>query len=211
MKKFLLVPALAAFFAVQSASAIGITLIQFTPNSTGPANPDLTFESGFNNGPQGPIAVLGGASLTYDGAVIVQAINDGNGAPPFPTTEGKYLSVMTGGNAEFKFTSNSFKTFGFMWGSIDDYNTITFSGGSGVYAFNGSGVVSPPVNDNGYQGFNGSAYVVFAGAFDTVVLTSTQNSFEIDNVNVHVPDGGMTLALLGLSLLGLPFIRRFTK
>ena len=52
--------------------------------------------------------------------------------------------------------------------------------------------------NSGNQGLNGSAFVTFSGSFDKVVLTSSQNSFEIDNISV--PDGGSTLALLGCAL-----------
>jgi hypothetical protein len=39
-------------------------------------------------------------------------------------------------------------------------------------------------------------------------LLFLHNSFEIDNVSVSVPDGGMTVTLLGLSLSGLAYFRR---
>ena len=189
--------------AVQAISVIG-----FEPNVDG-APGDVTFE-GYANGPQGPFAIpIPGGTLEYNNAVIVQDDGNSAGAIPFPHGNGDYLSVKAGGVATFSFTS-PYSSFGFQWGSIDAYNTIEFFlGGGSVGSFTGSDVVSSPVAANGNQGLNGSAFVTFGGLFDTVVLTSTQNSFEIDNVSVS--DGGMTLALLGLTLSGLAIVRRKTR
>ena len=208
MKKTLLASILAAFAVTYSASAITVT--GFQPNVSG-APAQLDFESfplGF--GPSGLVPVLTGATLEYDGAVIVQSIGNGQGAIPFPTGNGKYLSVTSGGFATFSFTDDQ-SSFGFQWGSIDEFNVIKFYlNGVLQDTFTGLQVVQNPVFAVGNQGLNGSAYVTFGGGlFDQVVLTSVlNNSFEIDNVSVSVPDGGMTVTLLGLSLSGLAYFRR---
>lgn len=194
-----LVAAAVALATVASVQAVSISLI--TLNSTGPANPDLTF-TGFPDGPTAPggIAISNGGTLSYNGATIVQSINNSEGAPPFPTTPGnEYLSVKTGGVATFSYTTPQ-STFGFQWGSIDTYNTIEFYLGNVMTSFTGTDIVIPA---NGNQNIGGSAYVEFTGPFDKVVLKSTQNSFEIDNVTV--PDGGNTLVVFGgvLGLLGV--------
>jgi len=194
---------LIACATIQAASA-AVVLVEFTPNSTGPLGTVLTFE-GYPDGPAGPLAVLNNGTLSYNNATIVQAVGNSQGAIPFPAS-GDYLSVKAGGVATFNFAGGQ-DYFAFQWGSIDDYNTISFFlGAVNVGSFTGSDVVSSPVAANGNQGFNGSAYVGFAGLFDTVVLTSTTNSFEIDNVTV--PDAGSSLALLGLGLLALAGIAR---
>lgn len=199
----LLLGTLATASAVQAISVIG-----FEPNVDG-APGEVTFD-GYLDGPQAAFAIpIPGGTLAYNGAAIVQAVGNSSGAIPYPTDNGDYLSVKAGGVATFSFTS-PYRTFGFQWGSIDAYNTIEFFllGGS-AGSFTGSQVVNAPVAANGNQGLNGSAFVTFGGGlFDTVVLTSTQNSFEIDNVSVS--DGGMTLALLGLMLTGLACVRRKT-
>lgn len=195
---------LIACATIQAASA-AVVLVEFTPNSTGPLGASLTFE-GFPDGPAGPLSVLSGATLSYNNATIVQAVGNNQGAVPFPAS-GDYLSIKAGGLATFNFADVE-DYFAFQWGSIDAYNTISFFlGAVNVGSFTGSDVVSSPVAANGNQGFNGSAYVGFAGLFDKVVLTSTQNSFEIDNVSV--PDAGSSLALVGLGFLALAgFARR---
>jgi hypothetical protein len=208
MKKTLIASIVAAFALTYSANAI--TLTGFQPNVSGlPAQ--LDFEGfALGPGPVGPVAVLpGGGTLQYTSAVIISNIGTGQGALPFPTDNGKYLSVTAGGLANFLFTDDQ-SSFGFQWGSIDTFNLISFYlDGVLQNSFTGLQVVQNPVFANGNQGLNGSAYVTFGGgAFDQVVLTSTSNSFEIDNVSTSVPDGGMTVTLLGLSLSGLAYFRR---
>lgn len=189
-----------AIATVASVQAVSISLI--TLNSVGPANPDITF-TGFPNGPQAGIAIPGGGTLSYNNATIVQSVNNPDGAPPFPTSAGnEYLSVKAGGQATFSYTSPQ-STFAFQWGSIDTYNKIEFYLGNAVTTFIGTDIVIPA---NGNQNIGGSAYVEFVGAFDKVVLTSTQNSFEIDNV--AVPDGGNTMVLLGSVLGMIGFVSR---
>lgn len=198
MKKTLIVSLLAAFAAILPANAVIISSVQIDVDG---APGDVTFE-GFDDGPQSGISIPGG-TLDYDGAVIVQNITNGDGAIPFPTGNGDYLSVKSGGNATFNFTS-PMGSFGFQWGSIDSYNSIVFSlGAIEVGSFTGDDIINPA---NGNQLSGGSAFVTFGGSFDKVVLSSSQNSFEIDNVSV--PDGGTTLVLLGLGLAGVAFARR---
>lgn len=191
---------------IQSANAV-VIISSVVLNSGGPGVPDITFQ-GLGDGPQSGLSIPGG-TLGYNNAVIVPDGTDGAGARPYPpggnNTGDDYLSVKAGGSATFKFTGNQ-TTFSFLWGSVDTYNTITFHDGASTYSFTGTQVdaIAPTlILNSGNQGVNGSAFVSFTGNFDKVVLTSTQNSFEIDNVSV--PDGGSTLILLGgtFGLLGL--------
>jgi len=120
-------------------------------------------------------------------------------------TSGKYPSP--GGSIEFKFTGAQ-NYFGLLWGSVDDYNTLTFlMGNTVVGTVLGTQALLP---GNGYQGNGGSTYVNITGiSFDKVRVTSSQYAFELDNVAYGtVPDGGMTVALLGLSLGVLALARR---
>ena len=136
------------------------------------------------------------------------------------------------GSATFNFTSAE-NYFGLVWGSID-----TGSGNENVLKFysgpNGTGSVVDTVTgtelvatnsaidinpyttsfDSGYQGESGTAYVnIYTSTpFESIVATSGHYTFEMDNIAYGdingVPDGGMTVALLGGALVGLQALRR---
>lgn len=122
----------------------------------------------------------------------------------------QYLTTGTG-SVTLTFT-NEQKFFGLLWGSVDNYNTLSFYNGNQLLAsFTGLQVKA---NANGSQAEDGTVYANFnSTGFTKVVATSTQNAFEFDNVSyserqASVPDGGTTLALLGLGLTGMGLLRR---
>ena len=134
------------------------------------------------------------------------SLNQPNGAD---TTH--YLS--TGIGSVILTFSSAQQYFGLLWGSVDDYNTLSFyNGASLVSSFTGNQIWA---NANGNQGQQGTFYVNFQdidGAFDKVVANSTSNAFEFDNIAYssgrNVPDTGATFTLVGLALAGLVSLRR---
>jgi hypothetical protein len=102
--------------------------------------------------------------------------------------------------------------FGLLWGSIDNYNTLSFyKGATLVGSFTGSDITASPSGD---QGVNGTLYVnvdATAGStFDRVVATSSQYAFEFDNVAFDpcpAPEP-LNLGVFGTGLLGLVVARR---
>lgn len=158
-----------------------------------------------------------------------------NGGPPFPVPAGgisaqpandptNYMSLipsLAGSNPTTEtitFAPNTtYSSFGLYWGSVDTYNSVDFylnnvqvagaslSGNTGAL-----GVVS-----FGDQfAANSNVYVTISGVvFDKVVLGSTANSFEFDNlqfggpgqINPSVPEAS-TWAMMILGFLGVGFI-----
>lgn len=96
----------------------------------------------------------------------------------------------------------------FLWGSVDRYNYISFDGGADI-----SGTAVGSLFSNfpyGNQEKPGSVYVRFdrTTPFTTVTFKSDPYyAFEFADVRA-VPDGGMTLMLLGGALVGLETLRR---
>ena len=178
---------------------------------------------------------LGNSSQWADGNVnvsftgtgnVVQGASNGEYAAPFvsgsngigflnpdqPTgvDTSRYLSTGIG-SVVLQFNSAQ-NYLGLLWGSVDNYNTLSFyDGQSLVGSFTGTQIWA---NANGDQGQQGTFYVNFSsldGTFNKVVASSTQNAFEFDNVAYNtqgVPDSGSTLAFAGLAFAGLISIRR---
>ncbi len=112
-----------------------------------------------------------------------------------------YLSIGGGGSETITFASEK-NAFGLYWGSLDSYNTINFYDGTTLVAsYTGNDIL--PLFPTGNQGsFSSNGYVEFSGLqpFNKVVLGSTSNAFEIDNVsagNVPAPDTGLSGPIKG--------------
>lgn len=107
--------------------------------------------------------------------------------------------------------SRTVNQFGFYWGSIDKYNTVSFLlNGVSVGSLSGTNVANFSSTDgikfasNGVN-TNASAYVSFGGAkFNQVVLSTTQPNFELDNVAIGgVPEASTwAMMLIGFGGLG---------
>jgi hypothetical protein len=110
--------------------------------------------------------------------------------------------------------------FGLLWGSVDDYNSLSFySGTTLLFNFTGHDVDALA---NGNQGATGTFYVNINSdtPFDRVVASSTSYGFEFDNVALGVnpvdpigvspiPEPGTYAMLLaGLAMVGAMVRRR---
>jgi hypothetical protein len=132
---------------------------------------------------------------------------DGNGAPPANSVPAgsPYLSVLGGQIATIDL--GGVGSFEFDWGSIDSYNTLV------IHSSGGDKTVIPggnfPNDANGNQvlpGTNG-LFIVTGDAhesFTGITLSSSQNSFEIDNVAVaSVPEpAAWSLMIMGFGFAG---------
>lgn len=165
-------------------------------------------------------------SFTADGEAVQRAV-DGKYAAPFVSggngtnfggqADGAdattYLTSGLG-SAILTFTEQQ-KYLGLLWGSVDNFNTLTFfNGATQVAMFTGTDVGNSTGTGNcigGGQGMLGTCYVninFLAGSFDKVVATSSSYAFEFDNVAfsktpIGVPEPGIwSMFGLGLLLVG---------
>jgi len=158
----------------------------------------------------GTAQVVQGAAGGLYAAPFVSGSNGVGFGNPVGADTTHYLSTGIG-SVVLDFTSQQ-NYFGLLWGSVDNYNTLEFyNGASLVGSFTGTAIWA---SANGNQGQQGTFYVNFNdtnGSFNKVVAKSSQYAFEFDNIAYNgqgVPDGGATLAFVGLAFAGLAAVRR---
>jgi hypothetical protein len=149
-----------------------------------------------------PTAFADGGGAWSGGGIVMN--NGGGGslglyATPF-SDETNYMAVLSG-QSETVVYGKTYSELGLYWGSIDAYNVLTlFNGANSVV------VPVPPVADGGQFANDSNGYFVVSGfAFDKVVFSSTQNSFEFDNVAVAGAPEPSTWAMMLLGFSGLGF------
>jgi hypothetical protein len=136
---------------------------------------------------------------------------DGDGAPPANSDGSSYLSVLANGSATITFAAPVSK-FQFDWGSIDSYNTLTLASTAGPDTIIPGSNFTNPANGNQISpGTNGLFTVIGTGGekFTSITLTSSQNSFEIDNLATGVPEpANWALMIVGFGAIGAVSRRR---
>lgn len=200
--------------APNAAGVVRDNLDWLTLGSGGGFNPVTGLTLSFSGNAQ---AVQGSASGVYAPPYLSGGNGAGFGSPnqadgPDATT---YITAGStgaiGSSAATMLLGGDYLYFGLLWGSVDDYNTLSFYDGLNlVGSITGADVLASP---NGNQGVNGTVYVNIVSdmVFDRVVATSSQFAFEFDNIALSrsnpVPEPGL-LALLGLGLAGVAVARR---
>ncbi|MBU1378660.1 MAG: PEPxxWA-CTERM sorting domain-containing protein [Alphaproteobacteria bacterium] len=153
------------------------------------------------------------AGITGSGFQIKTPPSDSEGAPPANSIPSgtPYLSVLGNGSATISFNS-PVTAFQFDWGSIDSFNTLKInSTGADPIIVPGSNFTNAADGNQVSPGTNG-LFTVWSTAgetFTSINLTTSGNSFEIDNLAVGVPEPATwAMMILGFAGVGATMRRR---
>jgi hypothetical protein len=218
VRYFRCLPAALAVAAVCEARAAPITVTAEAPGILAPSVSAATVLT-FENLPVGALSsyTFEGGTLAGAGAILDSTVS--HAAQPFGDAT-KYLAVSYAaptGSVSLSFSSPQ-NYFGLYWGSIDDWNSITFfNGNAQIASFSGAdaaGLTGLLANGD-QQSFASNRYIEFDledAFYNDVVLATTSWNFEIDNIAFGDPPALIaepgTLPLLGLVLPGVALMRR---
>jgi hypothetical protein len=153
------------------------------------------------------------AGITGSGFQIKTPPSDSEGAPPANSIPSgtPYLSVLGGGSATINFAS-AVSAFQFDWGSIDSFNTLRInSTGADPIIVPGGNFTNAADGNQVSPGTNG-LFTIWSTAgetFTSINLSSTGNSFEIDNLAVGVPEPATwAMMILGFGGVGVTMRKR---
>ena len=164
-------------------NSLGLSTETFDGISPGASSNNGAGHGNFQSAALGATFSASGNAGIVNGSSSVTAAPFVGPAPGHQDTT-NYLSIGGNGTETITFASPK-NAFGLYWGSLDSYNTIKFYDGATLVA-SYTGADISPLFPNGNQGsFVSNGYVEFSGlhSFNKVVLGSTSNAFEIDNIS----------------------------
>ena len=163
----------------------------------------FTWTNDSGDGP-GTTVINSNATGLYSTETLISGIS----APP-PGNIPDYFTVVGPAGEAMLTTPNALTSFSLLWGSMDYYNTITFVGAKQSFSFTGDQVTVPNGGGDGDQSAeatNRGVSFTISAADDVkeVIFTSTQNSFEFDNLYASaVPEPALWLMMIcGFGLTG---------
>jgi len=217
--------------ALMASFSSGAQAVIITAGPFSPGGGDITFDSNLAPGTvintpvfstavgnQAGTQSFGGIGVSFSGTgfIVNNPVGTSQGQAATPANDlTNYMAVLAGGTETLSFSSTS-SNFGLYWGSIDDFNVITFkhTGFADVVFHGNDPVFAANPLGNQVDG-NTNKYVTFNGiSFDSIVLQSTTaNAFEFDNVTFTAGGGAgpaapeaSTWAMMILGFLGVGFI-----
>jgi hypothetical protein len=176
---------------------------------------------------------LPGGSWTWsgNGVVLNGDVPNKASAPAFSPSikdASNYVSIpeqdafSTAGNTALVVNLGGlYNYFGLWWGSVDNYNTLSFYNGATLVAsFTGSQAINPSAANGNQTAPGTNLYVNFLDLplYNSFTMSSWQDpangisyAFEADNISIGVVPEPTTMLLLGLGLIGMAGVRRFRK
>lgn len=146
--------------------------------------------------------------FSFTGGGVYQGLTPNVAAPPAGDTT-QYEAVL-GGQSALLTSAADLTSLSLYIGSIDTYNTVTFSGNNGFSeSFTGSELYQPANGNQSAADTNRRFNFNFGGeAVNKVAFSSSQNSFEFDNIAAEVvsaaPEPGVwALMFAGVAMLGM--------
>jgi fibronectin-binding autotransporter adhesin len=159
-----------------------------------PANTGLGHGNFFSQTLDATFSASGDAGIVHGSSSITVPPFVGPGSGHADTTN--YLSIGAHASETITFATEQ-NEFGFYWGSVDAFNTISFYDGNELVASYTGASVAPLVDNGGQNSFAANGYVEFSdlSPFTKVVLGTSSNAFELDNVSAgFVSDSHIHLA-----------------
>lgn len=192
----------AMFAMATAAQAVIVTSSPLDVNPAAGENLVLDFES---TTPPAGYSITGSGFGYYTGTTPGVAA-----APAGDATQ--YLAVLAGGSATIGLPT-PLKSFSIYIGSVDAYNTFTLSlVGGGSQSFTGVALTGVANGDQSSGATNRRFFFTAEGSeqISGITLTSTQNSFEVDNLaTAAIPEpASWAMMLAGFGLVGFAARRR---
>jgi hypothetical protein len=150
------------------------------------------------------------ANITFDGGsggrVVSGDLAGQYAAPAGDTTPFLAIPTTTAVGSVDVYLGASYNYFGLYWGSIDDFNNVTFlNHGNVVASYSGASVLADTALEGNQVAAGSNEYINFffgPQSITDVIMSSTNYAFESDNLSFdNVPEPTMT-GLLALGLIG---------